>query len=53
MEAEISSEISATHPTATGAKIPKARTNVATVYNEIFKSVVTNYTIHRTSSIVR
>jgi hypothetical protein len=37
MEAEISSETSATHPTATGGKIPKTRTEVAITYSEIFK----------------
>jgi len=42
MEAEISTETSATHPTVTGGKTPKARTEVAIIYTEIFKSVVTN-----------
>jgi len=42
VEAEISSEISATHPTAAGAETPKARAKVAITYSEIFQSVVTN-----------
>jgi hypothetical protein len=42
MEAEISSETSATYPTLTGGKTPKARTQVTITCSEIFKSVVTN-----------
>jgi len=42
IEAEISSETWATHPTARGGRIPKARTKVAITYSEIFKSFVTN-----------